>query len=87
MEKLDKVISGLECCGDNRCDDCPYDFENDLSCHSDLTGDTLDVIRRLVRKLKYARDERDAAIARNAKIVGELATVWMDEGEEDGEIR
>lgn len=59
MEKLDKVIAGLECCGKNRCDDCPYDFENDLSCHSDLTEDTLDVIRWLVRQLKVLSKRKE----------------------------
>lgn len=49
MEKLNKVIAGLECCGeDDRCLSCPYKdvgHPNDLDCLKMLAKDALEKLR------------------------------------------
>lgn len=51
MEKLDKVIAGLECCGnDDSCLSCPYkdvSEPTDLDCIKALSGDALDLLKGL----------------------------------------
>lgn len=83
MEKLDKVIAGLECCGENdRCLSCPYmdvGHPNDLDCIKALSGDAVEVIERLKRQLKYARAERDAATARMARLIGQAEAKWLEQ--------
>ena len=49
MEKLDKVIAGLECCGTDaapdRCPSCPYEHSIDLTCVADLMDDALELLK------------------------------------------
>ena len=46
MEKLNKVIAGLECCldEDKKCRECPYD-KGCAGCLDDLMAEALDVLR------------------------------------------
>lgn len=61
MEKLDKVIAGLGCCGTDaapdRCPDCPYDMQIGLGCAGELIKDAREVIKVLVDDLTGAHDE------------------------------
>ena len=53
MEKLDKVIAGLECCTERRCTSCPY-LEQEMYCMTVLEKDALELLReqnRLIREL------------------------------------
>lgn len=83
MEKLDKVIAGLECCGESdRCLSCPYmdvGHPCDLDCITGLVKDALEVINRLKRQLKYARAERDAERAKMARLIGQAEARWVGE--------
>ena len=62
MEKLEKVIAGLEYCGTDAypeaCHVCPYTPTVGLTCAGDLMADTLEVIVDLQEKLKTAKDGR-----------------------------
>jgi DNA-directed RNA polymerase subunit RPC12/RpoP len=64
MEKLDKVIAGLRCCGADAypgyCEKCPYDFEKDLSCLDALCNEAVEVLEAL----KAERDDlrKDVAV-------------------------
>ena len=87
MEKLDKVIAGLQNCSypSENCyySDCPYRGRRDADkvCQDFLLEDALEVINRLKRQLKYARAERDAATARMARLIGQAEARWIELGE------
>ncbi len=60
MEKLDKVIAGLECCsGEELCKECQY--YGSKRCIDELMMDALDAVRGL--QAKYASAVEMAAIA------------------------
>lgn len=44
MEKLSKVIAGLECCTERCCTKCPY-LEQEMYCMSVLEKDALDLLK------------------------------------------
>lgn len=44
MEKLDKVIAGLECCTEERCKGCPY-LEHEQYCMGVLEKDALEMLK------------------------------------------
>lgn len=56
MDRLDKVIDGLECCqydSKSHCDGCPYNNEGWIGhCTASLTADALDCINEQDEKLK-----------------------------------
>ena len=55
MEKLNKVIAGLECCGrpnPTNCFDCPY--RDDDVCHDTMYQDALMVLRLLKAERGFA---------------------------------
>ena len=51
MEKLDKVIAGLECCRDHStdCSACSYNG-GDLRCFGYLVADTVELLKALSEK-------------------------------------
>lgn len=57
MEKLDKVIAGLESCGeDDKCLSCPYKDvgePTDLDCVKALSGDAVELLREYERCLSF----------------------------------
>ena len=88
MVELEKVVAGLEFCGEaNKSVDaclmmCPYygERDGDKVCMDFLMEDALEVINRLKRQLKYARAERDAERAKMARLIGEAEARWVSEG-------
>ena len=49
MEKLNKVIVGLECCLDEERDcksSCPY-YRDEMGCMDDLMAEALEVLRKV----------------------------------------
>lgn len=92
MEKLDKVIAGLECCGnDDSCLSCPYKDvgePTDLDCIKALSGDALDLLKEQNRKLSILRTELAEERERSARWVRESEPVvhahWMYKEDEPG---
>lgn len=80
MEKLDKVIAGLECHYSETVDYCkgvcPYYGEH--SCVEALLQDALRVLPKVKKRLDAARAERDAARAKLARITGEREVEWLE---------
>lgn len=76
MEKLDKLISGLEHCQDKDrgCEGCPY-FEYD-GCESRLHEDN-------VKMLRYLKAERDLAVGL-AQAYGDFVEATLEQEAKGG---
>ena len=58
MEKIDRVVAGLECCTERRCTKCPY-LEQEMYCMTVLEKDALEVINGLRLRCDRLEAERD----------------------------
>lgn len=78
MEKLDKVIAGLECCTEERCNGCPY-LEYEQYCMAVLGKDALD----LLKEYRIVKAERDLAVGL-AQAYGEFVEATLEKEAKDG---
>ena len=64
VEKVEKVITGIDICFNNKkCDKCGYEYENGL-CLKALMNDALSVIRELKAENERLRQEKADAVKR-----------------------
>ena len=63
---MKKAQKGLECCADRtdrKCQICPYDSPENINCVSDMTRDTLELLKEHEAQIEQL--EHDLAVTQN----------------------